>query len=351
MAEKYLTDNPALEIDTTVEKFDPDKVIVVTDINVKRDVLPLLHESRVLKNATLITVTPGEDYKNLTTVTSIWNKLEECGATRRSLLINIGGGVVTDMGGFAAATFKRGIRTINFPTTLLGAVDAASGGKTGINFNGLKNEIGAFHMPSKVIISPVPFATLSQLEILSGYAEMIKTAIISDASFYLNLLDIDNVTGNPEILGKAVAQCVAVKDDIVAQDPHEKGLRKVLNFGHTAGHAFESLRFEKGIPVPHGNAVAHGMLVALILSHIVLGFESYEINQYRNFLRENYGGPLMLCQDMDKVLMKMNSDKKNRIHGQPSFTLLKDLGSPEIDCLPSQSEITEALELYIDIVS
>lgn len=350
MAQKYLTTNPAKEIDLTMSDLDADKVLIVTDQNVEKIVLPQLSGSDVVAKSLLIPIVPGEDGKNLDTVTRIWDKLEETGATRRSVVLNIGGGVVTDIGGFAAATFKRGIRTVNFPTTLLGAVDAATGGKTGINFRGLKNEIGAFHMPSKVIISPMPFKSLSDTERLSGYAEMIKTALISDRSFYLSLLNVDEVCQNPDILGESVAKCVEIKDDIVALDPTEKGLRKVLNFGHTAGHAFESLRFEKGMPVPHGFAVAHGMLVALILSHMLLGFESMEVNSYRKFLLDNYGASLMQCNEMDAVVKKMNSDKKNKKYGEPAFTLLKEIGVPEVNCVPSNDELIESLELYVDMV-
>lgn len=351
MAENYLTQNPAATIDITMETLDADKVITVTDRNVEKTVLPLLEESKIVSSSPLIAITPGEEGKTLDTVTKIWDKLEESGATRRSVVLNIGGGVVTDIGGFAASTFKRGIRTVNFPTTLLGAVDAATGGKTGINFRGLKNEIGAFHMPSKVIISALPFKSLAPEELLSGYAEMIKTALFSDKDFYLQLYDLEKITGNTDLLGEAVEKCVCIKDVIVAQDPKEKGLRKVLNLGHTAGHAFESLRIEKGMPVTHGKAVAHGILVALLLSHMKLGFQSYEVTQYRNFLKDYYGTALMTCADMEKVVKKMNSDKKNRTYGEPAFTLLKEIGAPEINCIPSQTELTEALELYIDMAS
>lgn len=349
MADQYLTHSPALTLDLTLEALNPDKILVVTDSNVEATVLSVLGESTVLKNSPLIAITPGEEGKTLDSVTKIWDKLEEIGATRRSVVVNVGGGVVTDLGGFAAATFKRGLRTVNFPTTLLGAVDAATGGKTGINFRGLKNEIGAFHMPSKVIVSPLPFASLPYSEILSGYAEMIKTALISDRDFYISLLDLDKVVGDPLLLGEVVEKCVRIKDEVVAQDPSERGLRKILNFGHTAGHAFESLRLENGKEVTHGKAVAHGMLVALILSNIKLGFSSSEVNHYRNFLKEHYGSPLISCEDIPEVMGKMNSDKKNRKYGEPLFTLLRDIGEPEINVLPSQEEIREALEIYLEI--
>lgn len=342
---------PAATIDETIEALDPDKVLVVTDLNVENLVLPALSESKVVTTASRIAIVAGEKGKTLESVTEIWEKLEEIGATRRSVVLNIGGGVVTDLGGFAAACFKRGIRTVNYPTTLLGAVDAATGGKTGINFRGLKNEIGAFHLPSEVIVSPQPFSSLSEAEKLSGYAEMVKTAIITDRKFYISLLDIDSILENDKALGLAVEKCVSIKDDVVAQDPKEKGLRKILNFGHTAGHAFESIGIAKGLKITHGQAVAHGMLVALILSNMILGFDSKEVNIYRNFLINNYGGAMMQCEDMEKVMEKMKSDKKNDSHGHIVFTLLKTIGEPVINCTPAPDELQQALELYIDMTS
>ena len=350
MAEKYLTSDPALSIDSNVGELNPDKTLIVTDKNVLDKVIPALSASSIVNSSPCMAIEPGEDNKDLDTVLSIWDFLERNNATRRSLLLNIGGGLVTDIGGFAAATFKRGLPTINFPTTLLGAVDAATGGKTGFNFHGLKNEIGVFHQPMKVIISTLPFSTLPFPEILSGYAEMLKTAIITDRSLYASLLDLERVTENKEMLGNAVEKCVEIKDSIVAQDPREKGLRKVLNFGHTAGHAFESYRIERSLPVTHGCAVAHGMMVALILSHLALGFDSKELHHYASFLKNHYGAPLIACNGIDEVISKMNSDKKNAVYGQPSFTLLKEIGVPEINCIVDNQQIKEALEIYIDMI-
>lgn len=350
MVEKYLTQNPAQEIDKTISELDPDRVLIITDSNVEGLVIPLLKDSEVIDKSPRNIITPGEEHKDLETVNRIWEDLEGIGATRRSVVLNIGGGMVTDLGGFAASTFKRGLRTVNFPTTLLGAVDAATGGKTGINFKGLKNEIGTFHNPSKVIISTSPFRLLPKEEILSGYAEMIKTALISDKKFYTRLLDFDETIANSSELGKSVEKCIIIKEDIVEQDPREKGLRKVLNFGHTAGHAFESHRLEKGNPVTHGKAVAHGILVALILSHIKLGFSSMEIAFYCDFLKNHFGHALIKCDEINGVVEKMKSDKKNLTYGQPSFTLLREIGYPEIDCHASQSEIKESLDIYRDML-
>lgn len=351
MAEKYLTHDPARSLDEAVESLHPDKVLVVTDRNVNDKVLPLLMNSKVAVSSKRFIMNPGEEHKTLQTVEQIWNALEENGATRNSVVMNIGGGVVTDIGGFAAATFKRGIRTINLPTTLLGAVDAASGGKTGINFHNLKNEIGAFHKPEKVIVATKPFVTLPLYEVMSGYAEMVKTAIISDKKFYTSLYDFQSVYSDPDKLGEAVEKCLNIKDEIVSLDPKDKGLRKVLNFGHTAGHAFESLNLERGNRVSHGHCVAHGMLTAMILSNIVLSFSSTEINFFANFLKEYYPGSFIGCKDIEAIMQLMGRDKKNSSVGIPRFVLLEDIGVPKTDCSPSSEEIREALEIYRDFTA
>lgn len=338
-------------IDKAIEALNAATVTVVTDRNVKDKVFPMLEGSEVIGNSNLVVIEPGENHKNLDSVVMIWNALEEAGATRRSAIVNIGGGLVTDIGGFAAATFKRGIRFINVPTTLLGAVDAATGGKTGMNFNGLKNEIGAFHLPSGVIISAAPLATLSRREILSGYAEMLKTGFIADSSLYSNLVDVEGVLEDEGRLEDAMHRCVEIKEEVVSQDPTEKGLRKILNFGHTAGHAFESMAIERNNPVAHGEAVAHGMLVELILSHMLKGLDSKMLTKYAQcVLKEFYPRMAVGCKDISGLIALMAHDKKNSAVGHANFTLLENVGSPVIDCMPTEKEISTALEIYFDMM-
>lgn len=338
-------------LDEAVEKLNPASITIVTDSNVDRDVIPLFEGSTILKKGNKVVIPPGEDHKSIESVTRIWLALEEANATRRSVVVNIGGGLITDIGGFAGATFKRGIRVVNLPTTLLGAVDAATGGKTGINFNGLKNEVGAFHLPSEVIISALPLATLSRREILSGYAEMIKTGLIADAKLYNELLNVEEVVADTIRLEKAMKRCVEIKEDVVANDPTEKGLRKILNFGHTAGHAFESLAIERHQSLTHGEAVAHGMLVELILSHMLKGFSSTELHRYvANVLKPLYPRVKVICDDVDLLIGFMAHDKKNAKAGQPNFTLLTAPGDPVIDCLPDIKDIRTALEIYLDMM-
>lgn len=338
-------------LDLAVEKLNPASVTIVTDSNVDLLVLPLFDNSETVAKANKVVIPPGEDNKNINSICKIWEALEDASATRHSLVINIGGGLITDIGGFAGATFKRGIKVINIPTTLLGAVDAATGGKTGINFNGLKNEIGAFHQPAEVIISALPLATLSHREIMSGYAEMIKTGLIADAGLYVELLNVEDVTDNLKTLEKVMKRCVEIKEEVVAQDPTEKGLRKILNFGHTAGHAFESLAIERHQSLTHGEAVAHGMLVELILSQMLEGFDSKETLRYVNaVLKPFYPRVNVSCDDIGLLIDFMSHDKKNASAGHPNFTLLKAPGEPVIDCIPEISEIGAALEIYLDIM-
>ena len=239
------TNDIARAVVSLVDEMHPASVHIITDTNVQAKVLPSLSLTYPV-----IPTPPGDMAKNIDTLSGIWDCLIRGGATRKSVVINIGGGVVTDMGGFAAATFKRGIRFINVPTTLLSAVDAAVGGKTGINFEGYKNEIGAFAPADAVVISTSTFSALPVTELLSGYAEMLKHGLLSSAATYDELLGFDIVNADLDRLLPLLEKSVRVKERIVTEDPTEKGIRRALNLGHTAGHAFESLALERDTPCP-----------------------------------------------------------------------------------------------------
>ena len=255
------------------------------------------------------------------------------------------------MGGFAAATFKRGIRFINVPTTLLSAVDAAVGGKTGINFEGYKNEIGAFAPADAVVISTATFATLPTEELLSGYAEMLKHGLLSSAQDYNELLNFDIVNADLDRLLPLLEKSVRVKERIVEEDPREQGIRRALNLGHTAGHAFESLALEREAPVPHGYAVAWGMLVEMILSHLIEQFPSEELYRYATYLKEHgYGTPAITCDDYPRLLALMSHDKKNDTPDHINFTLLSHPGTPLIDRTADNTLITESLDIFRDLI-
>ncbi|MEG1543786.1 MAG: 3-dehydroquinate synthase [Tannerellaceae bacterium] len=323
-----------------------DKLFVLTDVNTLAQCYPLIRTMPELANASVITVGAGDGHKNVEVLASVWSRLSNDGASRNSLLINVGGGMITDMGGFAGATFKRGIQTINIPTTLMASVDAAVGGKTGINFNGLKNEIGAFYPPLCVFIDGSFLRTLDRDNLLSGYAEMIKHALISSIDTYASvmLFDLDLVV-DYDYLNKLVAQSVAVKERIVAEDPKEQGVRKALNFGHTIGHAYESLSFVRENPLLHGHAVAAGIVSELYLSHKLCGFPMERLSQVVYYIKEYYPPFSFGCNDYETLYELMTHDKKNE-GGIINFTLLSKVGEVQINQSVSKEIILEALDFY-----
>ncbi|MDE6065917.1 MAG: 3-dehydroquinate synthase [Duncaniella sp.] len=346
MQQIIYTNSIAEAVTSLVSGMAPATVHIITDSNVADKVLPSLG----LPYHVIVTP-PGDTAKNLDTLSHIWTELINAGATRKSVVVNIGGGVVTDMGGFAAATFKRGIRFINVPTTLLSAVDAAVGGKTGINFNGYKNEIGAFAPADAVVISTATFATLPVEELRSGYAEMLKHGLLSSADDYAELLGFDITRADLDRLLPLLEKSVRVKERIVEEDPREQGIRRALNLGHTAGHAFESLALERNAPVPHGYAVAWGMLVEMILSNFAEQFPSSELYRYAAYLKEQgYGSPAITCDDYPRLLTLMSHDKKNDTPDRINFTLLSRPGEPLIDRTASTQAITQALDIFRDMI-
>ena len=320
---------------------DHNLVIYIADVNTAR---------YAPADALLITIPDGDRNKSLETVTRVWDEMGRMGATRHSLVFNLGGGMVTDLGGFAAATFKRGVRFINVPTTLLAAVDAAVGGKTGFNYNGLKNEIGAFAPASDVIISTCYFDTLPVEEMKSGFAEVIKHAMLSDHGEFMHLLEHDfNAPINHNELLERLQRSVEVKVGIVARDPNEQGERKALNLGHTIGHAFESLAMKRGTPVPHGYAVAWGLVTEAVLSHLILKFPSEDVHRLGDFVRDNYRDFPFTCDDYDELLALMRHDKKSR-NGEITCTLLTAIGDYRINQDVSPDDVTAALDILRDLL-
>lgn len=349
--ELIFSNNVAEEIDIIAQKEGAPQVFVLVDVNTDRCVLPVLKKSsKTIAGAKVITIKSGDVNKNLESLAFIWEQLCNNGATRKSLLINIGGGVITDIGAFAGATFKRGIRFINVPTTLLSAVDAAVGGKTGINFNGFKNEVGVFCEAEAVIISTAFLKTLPTEELLSGYAEMLKHGLIAGRDVYNKLLDYDiSKSENGDQLLELLEESVKVKKNIVEEDPTEKGIRRALNLGHTAGHAFESLALRREDPIPHGYAVAWGLVVELVLSHTQLGFPSADLQQLSSYVYSKYGAFEITCNDYPALIDFMHHDKKNE-SAEINFTLLKDVGDVQIDCHCSEDEIKSALDIFRDLL-
>lgn len=321
-----------------------DRTFFLVDETTERCCLPLVSAMACVKGAGVIVIGATDTHKTLESLAHVWQALGEGGATRHSLLINIGGGMVTDLGGFAASTFKRGINYINIPTTLLSMVDASVGGKTGINFNGLKNEIGVFNNASTVILDTQFLKTLDEENICSGYAEMLKHGLISNEQMWAALLGFDLEHPNLQQLRGMVADSVAVKERIVTEDPTEKGIRKALNLGHTVGHAFESLALTR-TPVLHGYAVAWGLICELYLSVIKTGFPTDKMRQTVSFIKEHYGKMTITCDDYPTLLELMTHDKKN-VAGTINFTLLGGIGDIRINQTATKEEIYEALDFY-----
>jgi len=350
------TNHVARTLDQAVELMMPSSVHVLVDVNTEAFVLPLLQaESKAVAGATVIRVKAGEMFKNLDSLTSIWKQLGDSEANRNSLLINLGGGVVTDMGSFAAATFKRGISFINVPTTLLCAVDACVGGKTGINFNGLKNEIGMFRDADLAIVSTLYFNTLTSQELLSGYAEMLKHALVCSTELTKKILAYDVTNYNPDTLLKLLEESVGVKQKYV-KAAHEIGGRDaaIWNFGHHPARptAMESaLPYENGsLLLPDGYAVAFGMVGALVLSRMKFDFPSDILNSYVGYVRRYYGAFEISCDDYKKLIGYMHHDKKNDRPDMVNFTLLKAPGEVEINVPVTDDDITAALDIYRDLL-
>ena len=302
------------------------KVAILVDENTKRDCLFKLPQ---IENALIIEIKSGEEYKNISTCNFIWEQLTINNFDRNALLINLGGGVIGDIGGFCAATYKRGLEFIHIPTTLLAMVDASVGGKVGIDFKGFKNQIGIFNNPNAVLIYPKFLETLAENELKSGFAEVVKHALILDKSLWLKLKNTPFTDLDWEDI---IDTSIQIKNKIVLADPFEKGERKKLNFGHTFGHAIESYYLEKRTPISHGEAVFMGMILETKISDL----SETEKNEIKNYVLSNFSLPYTPKKsNLHKFLL---NDKKNQ-NEKINFTLLSGIGNCSIDNLFSINEL------------
>ena len=348
-----ISENLTEALTAAVAECEHDRTFLLVDETTERCCLPLVSDMSCIRGARTVVIGATDTHKTLDSLSHVWEALGEGGATRHSLLINIGGGMVTDLGGFAASTFKRGINYINIPTTLLAMVDASVGGKTGINFRGLKNEIGVFSNASTVILDTAFLKTLDAANICSGYAEMLKHGLISNEKMWAELVNFDLTQPDLEQLRTMVADSVAVKQRIVTEDPLEQGIRKALNLGHTIGHAFESFSLQSSLspltshhsPLLHGYAVAYGLISELYLSTVKTGFPSDKMHQTVSFIKEHYGKMAVTCDDYPTLLELMTHDKKN-VAGTINFTLLGGIGDIRINQTATKEDIYEALDFY-----
>ncbi len=340
-----MSENLQQTLSAAVRKVEHDRLFVLTDETTRRLCWPLVSEMPCMAEAQMMTIGATDENKTLESLTHVWRCLQEGGATRHSLMVNLGGGMVTDLGGFAASTFKRGIAYINVPTTLLSMVDASVGGKTGINFGGLKNEVGVFNCALTVILDAEFLHTLDYENLASGYAEMLKHGLISTEENWAELLRFDLQRVDYRALGRLVAKSVAIKERIVEEDPLEHGIRKALNLGHTVGHAFESLAMAEERTVLHGYAVAWGLVCELYLSAKRVGFPADKLRQTMAFVRDTYGTFAFTCKHYDRLYELMTHDKKNTA-GQVNFTLLGDVGDIRINQTATREEIMDMLDFY-----
>ncbi len=291
-----------------------------------------------LPEVEVVEIPPGEDSKSLEVLANLWLTFGELGLDRNSLIVNLGGGVVCDLGGFAAATYMRGIAHINFPTSLLAMADAAVGAKTGINFGGYKNRVGAFREAQMVGIIPDFLQSLADEELKSGYAEMIKHALLAGGKAWENILSQD-ISSLPE--EELIRETIAIKAAVVAEDQMEQGLRKVLNFGHSVGHALESYFSDTPLALSHGHAVALGMQVELLLSYQETKLSKEEFSQAYNYLAEAFFWP-EVEYDKAAFLQLLHGDKKNR-SGELRLVLLEKIGEPVVDQKVTEDAVWKAL--------
>ena len=319
------------------------KVFVFADTNTAEHCLPVFRSLlNDLEDFDIIETDPGEENKNIDFCIGIWKTLLDFGADRKCLIINLGGGVITDMGGFVASTYKRGVDFINIPTTLLAQVDASVGGKTGIDIDNVKNMVGTFSLPQAVFIENIFLNTLDKRQMLSGFAEMIKHGLIADKSYYerLKLSDYQNVAPNE------IYRSIQIKNEVVTEDPLEKGLRKILNFGHTIGHAIESYALSNSKkPLTHGEAIAIGMVCEAYLSAKNCSLEADELEDISNYILSVYPKYNIKEKSFNTLLKLMQSDKKNE-DGNIMFSLLDKIGHCTFNCHVTKEDILESLVYY-----
>ena len=329
-----------------IEERDYSQVLVLVDRNTNDHCLPVLQNAiPELVHYDIIEVDPGEENKNIDFCIGVWKTMLDFGADRKALLINLGGGVVTDMGGFAASTFKRGIDFIQIPTTLLAQVDASVGGKTGVDLDNVKNIIGTFTQPQAVFISTQFLQTLEDRQLVSGFAEVIKHGLIQDKSLYetCKSVELENISAD------LIYQSVQIKNNVITQDPTEKGLRKILNFGHTIGHAIEGYSlYHDSDPLLHGEAIAIGMICEAWLSHKLMGLSEQELNDITRTFLARFPSYRFSNEQYDVFIELMKNDKKNE-DNKIGFALLQEIGNCTFNVYVEVEDIKSALDYYMQI--
>lgn len=329
-----------------IKELNPSKIFVLVDTNTKIHCLPLFLEKKSFnKSIEVLEIPDGEINKNINNCSVLWNNLSEYEADRNSLIINLGGGVVTDLGGFVASTFKRGIYFINIPTTLLAMVDASVGGKNGVDLGLLKNQIGIINNPEIVLIDIDFLKTVPKNQIISGYAEMLKHGIIHSDKYWDEVKVLDTLNRNE--LEDIIWKSVLIKNDVITKDPFEKNLRKTLNFGHTIGHAIESysLDHNKFPSLLHGEAIAIGMILTTYISNKQLGFPENKLSDISYHITNKFKKVIFNDEDINAIIELLKFDKKN-YNGKVLFVLLYDIGNHKLNCEVANKLIYEAFDYY-----
>lgn len=324
----------------------PSKIFIIVDENTENHCFPyFLSKTDCISSYHIVRIPSGEKNKNIQTCLRVWEELSELGADRSSLIINLGGGVLTDLGGFVASTMKRGLTFINIPTTLLSMVDASVGGKNGVDLGYIKNQIGTVQLPIMVIVDITFLETLPLPQIYSGMAEMIKHALIDGDSSWYKIREMD--PRNKNAFEKLIQESIDIKNKIVLEDPLEKGKRKILNYGHTLGHAIESYFMDCGdrAPLLHGEAIAVGMILATYFSYVLLGLEKEKLEKISELILRYFPKQNFSADDIEHIQNLTIYDKKNR-NGQVLFVLMRDFGKFEIDSIVDKQLIIKGFNYY-----
>jgi 3-dehydroquinate synthase len=330
-----------------LQRLQPSKLVILVDENSMVHCLPIFRANTNFEQLFVIEIPAGEQHKNIDTCQVIWSKMMDANIDRKALMVNLGGGVIGDMGGFCASTFKRGIDFVQFPTTLLAQVDASIGGKLGIDFQKIKNSIGVFANPKAVFIDPRFLHTLPSREIRSGFAEIIKHSLIYDAQQWQQMqaiTDLQQVDWTTFLIPSLL-----IKQQIVEADPYEKGLRKALNFGHTIGHAVESYFLQSERPLLHGEAIAIGMISEAYLAHKKLGLSYDELENVSRFLLRIYDEVIIPEAAFSWLIEMMKKDKKNE-QDLINFSLINPIGKVHINQTSHWVEIVESLHFYNELM-
>lgn len=335
-------ENSLKELGNFLKKNTYSKIFFLVDRHTAEHCLPLVQQTLPeLTEFDIIEIDPGEENKNIDFCIGIWKMLLDFGADRKSLLINLGGGVVTDMGSFAASTYKRGIDFVQVPTTLLSQVDASVGGKTGIDMDQVKNCIGTFTQPKAVFIEPQFLKTLDQRQLVSGFAEMIKHGLIADAAYFKELQNIEPENVKPDLIYRSVD----IKNEVVKADPQEQNIRKTLNFGHTIGHAIESYYLNTPQPLLHGEALAIGMICEAYLSQQINNLGETELNEICQSIKKIFPMVNIQTSSYADLITYMQNDKKN-VDGKIGCSLLNKIGACSFNQFVSDAQIIDSLNFY-----